>query len=479
MIFTVLLVSLLVHVYSIFYMYLDPFFRKFMVYLTFFTFFMLFFVSASSFLQMFFGWEGVGIFSYLLINFWYTRPQANKSALKAILVNRIGDCGVMFAIILVMIYFGSADIHTVFVELPFISVNYVNLFGLFTFSTLDFICFLIFLGVMSKSAQLGLHTWLPDAMEGPTPVSALIHAATMVTAGIYLLIRTAPFFECAPGAVLFAAIVGGLTALFAASVALLQHDLKKIIAYSTCSQLGYMVMACATLQPFLAFFHLANHAYFKALLFLGAGVIIHCVGGEQDIRRMGGLRQVFPIAFAAMFIAAAALGGFPFLSGFYSKDVIIALLAIKGTHFGNALWLFSVSAAVFTSIYSFNLLFYVFLGKSRFCFWLYKSVHTSNFLANAPLLPLTVLSVLSGYFLKDILVGLGSVSGVTFLQSYSLELPVVHLVEFLPTTFKLVSLAAALVGLFYLTISEYRGIAPLTGQFVGPWEIFYFFFSRR
>lgn len=263
---------------------------------------------------------------------------------------------------------------------------------------------------MAKSAQAGLHTWLPDAMEGPTPVSALIHAATMVTAGIFLLIRTAPLFECSPTMLTVVAVVGGLTALFAASTALFQHDIKKVIAYSTCSQLGYMVMACGSAQFSLAFFHLVNHAFFKALLFLGAGIVIHCLGGEQDIRKMGGMRHVFPEGLVFMGAASAALAGIPFLSGFYSKDAILGVLFVNSGSVGLGLWFVGLAAAICTSLYSFSTLYYIFYGKPRANIDQYVNMHGVDVIAWLPLVILAVLSVVSGYIFRDLFIGAGSVA---------------------------------------------------------------------
>lgn len=482
MFFVVLLISFLVHVYSCFYMGLDPFFRKFLVYLTLFTFFMLFLVASSNLLQMYFGWEGVGICSYLLINFWYTRLQANKSSFKAILVNRIGDCGFLFAIALIFLEFGSLDfqeIFSIFLRFEKSAISNLYLFG-FYFNSLDVISFLLFLGVMSKSAQLGLHTWLPDAMEGPTPVSALIHAATMVTAGIFLMIRTIPFFEYSQSVLLFASILGGLTAFFAATVALAQYDLKKIIAYSTCSQLGYMVVACSQLNPFLGLFHLANHAFFKALLFLGAGVIIHCFSGDQDIRKMGGLRQMYPLTFVSMFIASMSLAGFPFFSGYYSKDLIINFCMVSGSNIGNMLWLLCILSALCTSIYSASLVYFIFLGRPRFSLNSPFNSHKSNIYIIIPLVTLSVLSIISGYIFREVLVGFSFDGFSDLLFSFNvLDLFFFDSIEYVYFFFKFLVFFVGLFGFMYYFYVDFFGLTIFNSLYFKNWYSFFCFFSNR
>ena len=322
MLVVVTCVSSLVHLYSTEYMGGDPHLPRFMSYLSLFTFFMIILVTADNFLQMFVGWEGVGLCSYLLINFWFARLQANKAAIKAMLVNRVGDFGLALGIFAIFLTFKSIDYATVFAAAPTV-IGQTTTFFNFEVDTLNLICLLLFVGAVGKSAQIGLHTWLPDAMEGPTPVSALIHAATMVTAGVFLLARCSPLFEYAPTALVVVTIMGAMTAFFAGTTGLLQNDLKRVIAYSTCSQLGYMVFACGLSGYSIGVFHLANHAFFKALLFLSAGSVIHAMGDEQDMRKMGGLVRVLPYTYAMFFIGSLALMGFPFLTGFYSKDVIL------------------------------------------------------------------------------------------------------------------------------------------------------------
>jgi proton-translocating NADH-quinone oxidoreductase chain L len=309
-------ISFFVHLYSTEYMSHDPHLARFMSYLSLFTFFMLILVTADNFIQMFVGWEGVGLCSYLLINFWFTRIQANKAAIKAMILNRIGDFGLLIGIMLIFVNFKSIDYATVAVLTPFFSDKIINFLNL-EIHLLNAICIFLFIGAIGKSAQLGLHTWLPDAMEGPTPVSALIHAATMVTAGVFLLARCSFIYESVPNILDYIILIGSLTAFFASTTGLAQNDLKRVIAYSTCSQLGYMIFACGLSNYSVGIFHLANHAFFKALLFLGAGSVIHAVNDEQDMRKMGGLKNLIPFTYSTMVIVSFALMGFPFLTCFY------------------------------------------------------------------------------------------------------------------------------------------------------------------
>ena len=360
MLIVVTFISFLVHIYSIGYMSADPHIPRFMSYLSLFTFFMLILISANNFVQMFVGWEGVGLCSYLLINFWFSRIQANKAAIKAMLVNRVGDFGLALGIIAIYSLFKSVDYSIVFAMSKHFESSIFQVLNL-EFNYLTIICILLFIGAIGKSAQLGLHTWLPDAMEGPTPVSALIHAATMVTAGIFLLARCSPLFEYAPNALIFVAIIGALTAFFAAATGLLQNDIKRVIAYSTCSQLGYMVFACGLSNYSVGIFHLANHAFFKALLFLSAGSVIHALSDEQDMRKMGGLRKLLPFTYAMIFIGSLSLMGFPFLTGFYSKDVILELTYAKYTSLSYIIYWLGTISAFLTAFYSIRLIYLVFL----------------------------------------------------------------------------------------------------------------------
>jgi len=363
-------VSALVHLYSIGYMKDDPGRPRFFCYLSFFTFAMLMLVTANNFLQVFFGWEGVGLASYLLIGFWYKKPSANAAALKAFVVNRVGDFGFMLGVLAIFWTFKTLDFNAVFAAAPAIAGK-TFLFGSWHVDILTTICLLLFMGAMGKSAQLGLHTWLPDAMEGPTPVSALIHAATMVTAGVFLVCRCSPLYEHAPVALGFVAIVGASTAFFAASVGLFQNDIKRVIAYSTCSQLGYMFAAAGVSAYGAAMFHLFTHAFFKALLFLAAGSVITAMHHEQDMRKMGGLARALPFTWAMMLIGNLALTGvgIPLLgvgtAGFYSKDAIINAAYLAGTPVGAyAFWLTAI-AALMTSFYSWRQFLMTFHGRFR------------------------------------------------------------------------------------------------------------------
>ncbi len=357
-------VSTLVHVYSIGYMHEDPSRQRFFAYLSLFTFAMLMLVTADNLVQMFFGWEGVGLASYLLIGFWYERPTANAAAIKAFVVNRVGDFGFSLGIFTVFALTQSVSFDTIFAAAPGLAGKSFHAFGLNP-NAMTLACLLLFMGAMGKSAQFLLHTWLPDAMEGPTPVSALIHAATMVTAGVFMVARLSPLFEQAPHAMTFVTIIGGTTAFFAATVGLVQNDIKKVIAYSTCSQLGYMFVALGVGGYSLAIFHLFTHAFFKALLFLGAGSVIHASHHEQDMRRMGGLRRKIPVTFWMMIIGTLALTGFPLTAGYFSKDAIIEASYASTRPGALYAFLLVLTAAGLTSFYSWRLIFLTFYGVSR------------------------------------------------------------------------------------------------------------------
>ena len=383
-------VSALVHIYSTGYMAGDPHVPRFMSYLSLFTFLMIVLVTSDNYIQLFIGWEGVGLCSYLLINFWFTRIKANKAAIKAMLVNRVGDIGLVLAMIMIIREFGT---------LEFSVINGI-LIGPINNINLTIVCLLLFLGAVGKSAQLGLHTWLPDAMEGPTPVSALIHAATMVTAGVFLIIRSAPLFEKTPLALVFVTIIGALTAFFAATSGLVQNDLKKVIAYSTCSQLGYMVMVCGISNYSTSLFHLMNHAFFKALLFLSAGSIIHAVGDEQDLRKMGGLLKSIPFTYVMVLIGSLSLMGFPYLTGFYSKDLILELVFDK-YYVAFAYWLGSISALL-TAFYSIRLIYLTFLTNPNSKKEILIYTHESSLNILFPLFFLALGSIFVGYLTKEI-----------------------------------------------------------------------------
>src|SRR5450432_4185522 len=341
-------VSALVHMYSIGYMDEDPNRPRFFGYLSLFTFAMLMLVTSDNLVQMFFGWEGVGLASYLLIGFWYQKPSANAAAIKAFVVNRVGDFGFALGIFAIFMLTGSTDFETIFAAAPGLTGKTIDFFGWHA-DALTLTCLLLFMGAMGKSAQFLLHTWLPDAMEGPTPVSALIHAATMVTAGVYMVARLSPMFEYAPMALAVVGVIGGTTAVFAASVGMAQNDIKRVIAYSTCSQLGYMFFAAGVSAYGAAMLHLFTHAFFKALLFLGAGSVIHAMSGEQDMRKMGGIARKIPYTYALMWIGSLSLAGIPFFSGFFSKDSILAAAWASGTAVGRYALLMTVAAAALTS----------------------------------------------------------------------------------------------------------------------------------
>ena len=400
-------VSSLVHLYSIEYMSHDPHLPRFMSYLSLFTFFMLILVTADNYIQMFLGWEGIGLASYLLINFWFTRVQANKAAIKAMIVNRIGDFCLIISILTLYVNFKSVDYATIAALAPFFKTQTVNFLNI-DFNILSLICVFLFLGAVGKSAQLGLHTWLPDAMEGPTPVSALIHAATLVTAGVFLIARSSFLYELAPNGLELVTTLGAATAFFASSVGLLQNDLKRVIAYSTCSQLGYMVFACGLSDYAVGIFHLANHAVFKALLFLGAGMVIHAVNDEQDMRKMGGLKKLVPFTYSVMTIASLALIGFPFLAGFYSKDMILELAYGKFTSFSHFSYYLGTFGAFLTAFYSTRLACLTFLVKPNGVRPVIGFAHETFSYMFIALCILAVPSIFIGFCTKDMIVGVGS-----------------------------------------------------------------------
>jgi len=404
MLIVVTLVSALVHIYSIGYMSHDPHIPRFMAYLSLFTFAMLTLVTSDNFLQLFFGWEGVGLCSYFLIGFWYKKESANKAAIKAFVVNRVGDFGFALGIFLIFYIFGTVNYDEVFSQIPKVLDNKLVFLGL-DLNSIDLICLLLFVGAMGKSAQFLLHTWLPDAMEGPTPVSALIHAATMVTAGVFLVVRCSPIYEYSELALFVITIVGMITAFFAATVALVQSDIKKIIAYSTCSQLGYMFFAAGVGAYNVAIFHLFTHAFFKALLFLGSGSVIHSFQDEQDINKMGGVRKKLPYTYILMIIGTLALTGFPFLSGFYSKDAIIEFAYLKGNKLGISAAYLGVFTALLTSIYSWRLIFKTFHGNYNNSNIEINKMHESPLIMIAPLIVLAIGAIFAGILFKDLFIG--------------------------------------------------------------------------
>ena len=393
-------VSSLVHIYSIGYMSHDPHQTRFFSYLSFFTFSMLILVTSNNFLQLFFGWEGVGLASYLLIGFWYKKNTANSAAMKAFVVNRVGDFGFLIGIAILFFSTRSLDFETIFSMKEHILSSSFMLFG-YEFNTLDTACFFLFMGAMGKSAQLFLHTWLPDAMEGPTPVSALIHAATMVTAGIFLVARCSPLFELSPSVLSFITIIGASTAFFAATVALVQNDIKRIVAYSTCSQLGFMFVALGSGAYQIAIFHLFTHAFFKALLFLGSGSVIHAVSDEQDIRKMGGLYKLIPTTWIVMLIGTLGLTGAPLMSGYYSKDGIIEAAFVSTTQGHNYAFYLLVFSALLTSFYSWRLIFLTFHGKNNISKDIFSKIHESPKVMLFPLFVLTFFTIFSGAYFVD------------------------------------------------------------------------------
>ncbi len=396
-------VSSLVHIYSIGYMSHDPHKPRFMAYLSLFTFAMLMLVTSDNFIQLFFGWEGVGLCSYFLIGFWFKKDTANKAAIKAFLVNRVGDFGFALGIFLIFYLFGTVNYSEVFSQIPNIIDKKLIFLG-FEVNAIDLICILLFIGAMGKSAQIFLHTWLPDAMEGPTPVSALIHAATMVTAGVFLVVRCSPIYEYSELALNVITIVGMSTAFFAASIALVQTDIKKIIAYSTCSQLGYMFFAAGVGAYNVAMFHLFTHAFFKALLFLGSGSVIHAFKNEQNINYMGGVWKKLPYTYILMIIGTLALTGFPFLSGFYSKDAIIEFAYLKGNTTGYYAAGVGIFTAFLTSIYSWRLIFKTFHGDYKNKNIKIEETHESPLVMLIPLVLLSIGAIFAGFLFKDLFI---------------------------------------------------------------------------
>lgn len=393
-------VSSMVHIYSIGYMSHDPDKPRFMAYLSLFTFAMLMLVTADNLIQLFFGWEGVGLASYLLIGFWYSKPSASAAAIKAFVVNRVGDFGFALGIFAVYVLFGTVQFDTIFANAEEVSGSTLMFLG-HQFSALDIATFLLFIGAMGKSAQLGLHTWLPDAMEGPTPVSALIHAATMVTAGVFMVARLSPIFEYAETTLAIVTIVGATTAFFAATIGCVQNDIKRVIAYSTCSQLGYMFFACGVSAYSAGVFHLMTHGFFKALLFLSAGSVIHAMSDEQDMRKMGGIWKMVPLTFAVMVIGTLAITGVPGLAGYYSKDMIIESAFAAHTGVGLYAFWMGVIAAFMTAFYSWRLIFMTFFGKPRADERTMAHVHESPAVMTGPLLVLSVGAIFAGWFAHD------------------------------------------------------------------------------
>jgi len=458
MLIPVLIVSSLVHIYSIGYMSHDPHNQRFFSYLSLFTFMMIILVTANSFLLMFVGWEGVGVCSYLLVSFWYTRIAANQSSISAFLTNRVGDCFLTIGMFAILWSFGNIDYTTVFSLAPFLSENIITIIG---------VCLLI--GAMAKSSQIGLHVWLPMAMEGPTPVSALIHAATMVTAGVYLLMRSSPLIEYSSTVLMLCLWIGAITTVFSSLIGLFQQDIKKVIAYSTMSQLGMMVIAVGLSSYNIALFHLINHAFYKGLLFLGAGSVIHAVSDNQDFRRYGGLKPFLPLTYSVMLIASLSLVAFPFMTGFYSKDFILESAYGQFCFSSTAVYFIAVIGAMFTTLYSVKVLYLTFLTNPNGSLIDYKKAHEGDIFMSLPLILLAIFSVFFGYISKDIFMGLGS----GFFLDNSIFIHPLHEImletEFaVPVLFKLLPLLFTILLTF---------IAIIYSEFL-PKLLIYFKFSR-
>ena len=458
MLIPVLIISSLVHIYSIGYMNGDPHNQRFFSYLSLFTFMMIILVTANNYLLMFVGWEGVGVCSYLLVSFWFTRIAANQSSMSAFLTNRVGDCFLTIGMFAILWSLGNLDYSTVFSLAPYINENIVTIIG---------ICLLI--GAMAKSSQVGLHVWLPMAMEGPTPVSALIHAATMVTAGVYLLMRSSPLIEYSSTVLLLCLWLGAITTVFSSLIGLFQQDIKKVIAYSTMSQLGMMVIAVGLSSYNIALFHLINHAFYKGLLFLGAGAVIHAVADNQDFRKYGGLISFLPLTYSVILIASLSLVAFPFMTGFYSKDFILE--SAYGQYYFSSITVYFVAVigAIFTTLYSVKVLYLTFLANPNGSITSYKHAHESDVFMSLPLVILAIFSIFFGYLTKDIFIGLGS----SFFIDNSLFIHPNHEImidtEFaVPTLFKLLP--------FIFTIS-FSIIAIIMSEFI-PETVIGFKLSR-
>ena len=448
----VLYISTLIHIFSIDYMREDPHIQRFFSYLSLFTFFMLLLVSGGNYFVMFVGWEGIGIVSYLLINFWFTRIQANKAAILALTMNRVGDMGLSIGFFALFALFGSLDYAIIFNLSSSVNENAITIIGL-----------LLLIGAMAKSAQIPLHSWLPGSMEGPTPVSALIHAATLVTAGLYLLVRSSPLLEYSSTALLVITLVGATTAFFAATCGLVQNDLKRIIAFSTISQLGYMVMAVGISQYNVALMHVVNHAFFKALLFLGAGAIIHSVSDQQDIRKLGGLISFLPFTYSVMLIGTIALLGLPWLSGFYSKDLIIELAYSTYSFSGMYAYVLGSITAGITAFYSFRLISLVFLTYPNASQNTYKHIHEANTAVIIPLFVLSIFSIFFGYLFSDLFVGVGS---SFFNQSIFIHPQHINIIEAefsLPLILKLLPSLLSILGILFSIVIYHNNPLILTG----------------
>jgi NADH-ubiquinone oxidoreductase chain 5 len=470
MLIPVLIVSSVVHLYSIGYMSSDPHNQRFFSYLSLFTFMMIILVTANNFLLMFVGWEGVGVCSYLLVSFWFTRIAANQSSLSAFLTNRVGDCFLTVGMFVILWSFGNIDYTTVFSLAPYINENIITIIG---------ICLLI--GAMAKSSQVGLHIWLPMAMEGPTPVSALIHAATMVTAGVYLLMRSSPLIEYSSTVLLITIWLGAVTTIFSSLIGLFQQDIKKVIAYSTMSQLGMMVIAIGLSSYNVALFHLINHAFYKGLLFLGAGAVIHAVSDNQDFRRYGGLKQYLPLTYSVMLIASLSLVAFPFMTGYYSKDFILESAYGQFLVSSIAIYYIATIGAIFTTLYSIKVLYLTFLANPNGPIVNYKNAHEGDIFMSLPLVILAIFSIFFGYITKDIFIGLGS----SFFSDNSIFIHPTHEImldtEFaVDTIYKILPLIFTITfSIISLYIPEYIAKVVLYFKFTKLGYNIFGFFNQR
>jgi NADH-ubiquinone oxidoreductase chain 5 len=459
MLIPVLIVSCLVHIYSISYMSHDPHNQRFFSYLSLFTFMMITLVTSNNFLLMFVGWEGVGVCSYLLVSFWFTRIAANQSSLSAFFTNRVGDCFLTIGLFIIIYTFGNIDYASVFSLSAYINENIITIIG---------ICLLI--GAMAKSSQIGLHVWLPMAMEGPTPVSALIHAATMVTAGVYLLMRTSPIIEFSSTVLLLILWIGAITTVFSSLIGLFQQDIKKVIAYSTMSQLGMMIIAIGLSSYNIALFHLINHAFYKGLLFLGAGAVIHAVSDNQDFRKYGSLILYLPLTYSVMLIASFSLVALPFMTGFYSKDFILESTYGQFSFSSTVVYFISTIGAMFTTLYSVKVLYLTFLTNPNGSFIEYKgAIHEGNIFMSLPLIILSIFSIFFGYITRDIFIGLGS----SFFSDNALFIYPLHEIMlntefFVPIIFKLLPL------ILTITLSV---ISIIFSEFL-PRNLIYFKYNR-
>jgi NADH-ubiquinone oxidoreductase chain 5 len=462
----VLYISSLIHIFSTDYMAEDPHNQRFFSYLSLFTFFMLVLVSGANFFVMFVGWEGIGIVSYLLINFWFTRIQANKAAILALTMNRVGDMGLSIGFFALFALFGSLDYATIFSIVPFMNETAITIIGL-----------LLLIGAMAKSAQIPLHSWLPGSMEGPTPVSALIHAATLVTAGLYLLLRSSPLLEYSSTALLIITLTGATTAFFAATCGLVQNDLKRIIAFSTISQLGYMVMAVGLSQYNVALMHVINHAFFKALLFLGAGAVIHSFSDQQDIRRLGGLIRFLPFTYTTMLVGSLSLLATPWLTGFYSKDLIIELAYGQYSFSGTYAFILGSITAGLTAFYSFRLICLVFLTVPNGPKQSYLNIHEANNKVIIPLFLLALFSIFFGFICSDLFVGMASdfFSNAIFIKPNNISL--IEAEFSLPLIIKLLPALLSLLGASLAIFLYHKSptfIIDLTDNLIGQ-KIYTFF----